>query len=62
MFDPTPEAESIVELSETVKELVRILQCHVNLGKLGHEFDRRLADAYRKASRAKDRVENEYHA
>jgi hypothetical protein len=58
MMTPTPDALalSVGELSETVKELVRIIQSFPNYAKLGGEIERRLTGVYQKASRAKDRV------
>ncbi len=60
MKDPTPEAESIVELAEAVKELVRVIKCQDTLRGMPREFDNRLDALYQKASRAKNRMEAEY--
>lgn len=51
-------SESVVELAETTKELVRILKCHddIVLQKFGEQLDKRLDDVYKKATRAKDRI------
>ena len=50
------EAKSIVELAETVKELVRIIQCMPNYVKLDDVLQSRLGVVYHKAVVAKDRV------
>ena len=52
----TEQDQSIIELAETVKELVRIIQCFPNFNRLSEHLKNRLGDVYRKASKAKERV------
>ena len=56
MTATTPESESIIELAETIKELVRILRLYAVLGKWPERIDERLEAVYSKLVRAKDRV------
>lgn len=51
----TPEAISIIELAEAVKDLVRVLKCI----DMPPSLDRRLDGIYNKVSEAKNRMENQ---
>lgn len=53
----TSDQRSIVELSEAIKELVRIIRCFPNASNLQDGVQRRLDIVYGKAAIAKDRVE-----
>ena len=52
----TDAAQSIVELSECVKELCRLLDAVIPEGYSRDLFKARLEKVYQKASRAKDRA------